>query len=80
MKIELLWFEDCPNHVAAEEMLANILAEFGLVIRLTGSRFLTSKQASVYYFQAHPPSVLMASMSNQDRSHPRSAPPGADFT
>ena len=27
MKIELLWFEDCPNHEAAEEMLAEILAE-----------------------------------------------------
>ena len=27
MKIELLWFEDCPNHEAAEEMLAEILTE-----------------------------------------------------
>lgn len=30
MKIELLWFEDCPNHGLAEEMLSEVLAEHGV--------------------------------------------------
>jgi hypothetical protein len=30
MKIELLWFEDCPNHEPAEQMLAEVLAEFNV--------------------------------------------------
>jgi hypothetical protein len=30
MKIDLLWFEDCPNHGAAERMLSEVLAEFGV--------------------------------------------------
>ena len=29
MKIELLWFEDCPNHALAEAMLRDILADAG---------------------------------------------------
>lgn len=27
MKIELLWFEDCPNHEAARQLLREVLAE-----------------------------------------------------
>ena len=27
MKVELLWFEDCPNHQAAEALLAEVLNE-----------------------------------------------------
>jgi hypothetical protein len=27
MQIELLWFEDCPNHAAARAMLGEVLAE-----------------------------------------------------
>ena len=30
MKIELLWFQNCPNHEAADEILAEVLGEFGL--------------------------------------------------
>lgn len=30
MKIELLWFEDCPNHEPAEQMLAEVLAELNI--------------------------------------------------
>jgi len=30
MKIELLWFEDCPNHGPAEEMVREVLAEHGV--------------------------------------------------
>ena len=30
MKIDLLWFEDCPNHEAAEQILSEVLAEFGV--------------------------------------------------
>ena len=30
MKIELLWFEDCPNHEAAERILTEVLADLGL--------------------------------------------------
>lgn len=30
MKIELLWFDDCPNHEAAEQMLSDVLKEFGV--------------------------------------------------
>ena len=28
MKIELPWFDDCPNHEAAEQMLSDVLKEF----------------------------------------------------
>ena len=28
MKIELLWFDDCPNHKVAEQMLSDVLKEF----------------------------------------------------
>lgn len=31
MDIELLWFEDCPNHEAAELMLRDVLTEAGVV-------------------------------------------------
>jgi hypothetical protein len=31
MRVELLWFEDCPNHERAEEMLREVLAEAGVV-------------------------------------------------
>ena len=31
MKIELLWFEDCPNHELAESMLRDVLGEVGVV-------------------------------------------------
>lgn len=30
MKIELLWFEDCPNHEAAELMLRDALDDAGI--------------------------------------------------
>lgn len=30
MKIELLWFDDCPNHKVAEQMLSDVLKEFGV--------------------------------------------------
>jgi hypothetical protein len=30
MKVELLWFQDCPNHDIAERMLADVLNEFGV--------------------------------------------------
>lgn len=30
MKIELLWFEDCPNHETAHALLEDILRERGL--------------------------------------------------
>ncbi len=30
MKIELLWFEGCPNHVAAEQLVREVLHEKGL--------------------------------------------------
>lgn len=30
MKIELLWFQDCSNHHAAEAMLNEVLSEFGV--------------------------------------------------
>jgi hypothetical protein len=30
LDIELLWFEDCPNHPAARELLQDVLAERGL--------------------------------------------------
>lgn len=30
MKIELLWFEGCPNHHAAGKMVENVLAEHSL--------------------------------------------------
>ena len=32
MDIELLWFEDCPNHEAAALMLRDVLNEAGIVI------------------------------------------------
>ena len=30
MKVQLLWFEDCPNHHPAEQMLREVLAENGI--------------------------------------------------
>ena len=30
MKIDLLWFDDCPNHHAATELLQETLDEFGV--------------------------------------------------
>lgn len=30
MLVELLWFDDCPNHLAAEVMLREVLAEEGV--------------------------------------------------
>ncbi len=30
MRIELLWFDDCPNHLAAEAMLRDVMAEEGI--------------------------------------------------
>lgn len=30
MRIELLWFDDCPNHEAAESMLHEVMLELGL--------------------------------------------------
>ena len=48
MKIELLWFEDCPNHHVAERMVSQILAELELDVAIeriqisdvdAGSRF-----------------------------------------
>ena len=30
MRVELLWFEDCPNHSLAEEMLRSVLDEHGV--------------------------------------------------
>lgn len=34
MRIELLWFEDCPNHHAAESLVNEILAEQGLTVEI----------------------------------------------
>ena len=31
MLIELLWFRDCPNHVRAETMLREAMAEVGVI-------------------------------------------------
>lgn len=30
MRIELLWFEDCPNHATAESLLRDVLDEEGI--------------------------------------------------
>ena len=30
MNIELLWFEDCPNHETTEELLAGVLDQYGV--------------------------------------------------
>ena len=30
LNIELLWFDDCPNHHAATELLQSTLDEFGV--------------------------------------------------
>jgi len=30
MRVELLWFEDCPNHETAESMLRSVLDEYGV--------------------------------------------------
>jgi len=30
MKIDLLWFDDCPNHHAAEVLVREILKDFGV--------------------------------------------------
>lgn len=30
MKIELLWFQDCPNHKAAERMVRDVLLAMGV--------------------------------------------------
>ena len=30
MKIDLLWFDDCPNHHAAEELVLETLKDFGV--------------------------------------------------
>ena len=32
MRVELLWFQDCPNHAAAEAMLREVMAEQGIAI------------------------------------------------
>ena len=32
MQVQLLWFEGCPNHVAAEAQLREVLAERGLEV------------------------------------------------
>ena len=34
MQIELLWFEDCPNHHAAESLVNEVLAEQGLTVEI----------------------------------------------
>lgn len=34
MKIELLWFEDCPNHEAAVRMVREVLEETGVTADL----------------------------------------------
>ena len=34
MRIELLWFRDCPNHAAAEAMLREVLREQGVAARI----------------------------------------------
>lgn len=34
MKVELLWFEDCPNHEAAERILSEVLAEYGVDVEI----------------------------------------------
>ena len=31
MKVQLLWFEDCPNHETAEIMLREVMSEEGVV-------------------------------------------------
>lgn len=30
MRVELLWFEGCPNHEAAESMLRDVMRELGI--------------------------------------------------
>lgn len=32
MRVELLWFQDCPNHAAAEAMLREVMAEQGVAV------------------------------------------------
>ena len=32
MRVELLWFLDCPNHVRAETMLREAMAEVGAIV------------------------------------------------
>ena len=34
MKVELLWFEDCPNHKPAEVMLNEVLVENGVDVEI----------------------------------------------
>ena len=35
MKIEILYFEECPHHHAAEELIRNVLSELGKAAQLT---------------------------------------------
>lgn len=34
MKVELFWFEDCPNHEFAEAMLKEVQVENGVEVRI----------------------------------------------
>lgn len=34
LRVELLWFEDCPNHAIAEEMVRDLARDLGLAVAL----------------------------------------------
>ncbi len=52
--VELLWFEDCPNHRLAEELIRDVLAELGLGQELRRIEVPDAAAGAVHEFPGSP--------------------------
>ncbi len=54
MKVEFLWFDDCPNHEAARELLHSVLAELGIQAMVEDVNVSDPSQADRLRFPGSP--------------------------
>jgi hypothetical protein len=54
MKIELLWFEDCPCHGAAEDLVNEVLSDLGIESRIVRVEVTNSATADDVQFPGSP--------------------------
>ena len=57
MKIELLWFKDCPNHQAAESMVRDVLDQMGLDMPIERIEVPDDETGTHFVFPGSLPSV-----------------------
>jgi len=70
MKVEILYFSGCPNHVPAVDRVREVLQQEGTAADMVEVEVRTRSQRNRSAFSAHPAFELTGKMSSLRRARP----------